>query len=166
MKRAILLAAILTMLEANAMQLSSPAFKQNEALPVKYTCDGEDISPQLAIDEIPANTQSFALVMDDPDAVSGTFDHWIAWNIPGSTKTIAEGEKLPSLGSNGFGSLGYRGPCPPRGKPHHYHFKLFALDIAKLDLKPGASKAQLEKALQGHILDETVLIGTYQRQQK
>lgn len=100
--------------------------------------------------------------MDDPDAPMGTFDHWIAWNIPPKTPDLPEGASLPNEGTNGFGNLGYGGPCPPRGKPHSYFFKLYALDT-KLNLPAGSSKSAIESAMKGHILEETSLVGTYQR---
>lgn len=143
------------------MKLTSHAFENNKPIPSKYTCQGEDISPALAISGIPTGTKSLALIVDDPDAPRGTFDHWISWNIAPST-TIQEAAKLGVNGINGFGTKGYKGPCPPPGSAHHYHFKLYALDTM-LDLKEGSSKAEVLKAMQGHILDQAELIGTFQR---
>ena len=138
------------------------AFKNNDKIPKKYTCEGEDLSPPLQFSDIPQGTVSLSLVVDDPDAPSGTFDHWITWNLPPTKAELKEGEKGPHQGTNGFGKTGYRGPCPPRGKPHRYFFKLYALDI-KVNLSEGSSKEDLEEAMEGHILAETHLIGLYQR---
>ena len=143
------------------MKLTSAAFAHNESIPSKYTCDGTDINPPLAIEGVPAGAASLALIMDDPDAPVGTWDHWIVWNIPPQTTLIGE-KSVPGVqGKNGWGRSDYGGPCPPKGT-HRYFFKLYALDI-KPDLKAGAPKAALEKAMQGHILAQTELIGLYQR---
>lgn len=144
------------------LEVSSPAFSYNQAIPRKYTCDGEDLSPPLNFQNIPTNTKTIAIIMDDPDAPSGTFDHWIAWNIPPSMLSLPEGAKVPKQGTNHFGKVSYKGPCPPKGKPHHYHIKIYALSVA-LDLPDGASKEELEQAMQGKILSQGKLIGTYQR---
>lgn len=149
--------------------LIESVFESQQPIPVKYTCDGENLSPPLTFSQIPPQTASLALVVDDPDAPRGTFDHWIVWNLPPDIKELKEGGKelnhLPSLpiqGMNGFGETFYQGPCPPAGKPHHYHFKLYALD-KQISLPEGSSKQQLEKAMQGHILAQTEIVGTYQR---
>lgn len=144
------------------MKLTSPAFTHNKPLPAKYTCDGEDLSPPLSLAGTPKGVMALALVMDDPDAPMGTFDHWVAWNIPPTQLEILEGQKIGVEGMNSYGTYGYRGPCPPRGPVHHYHVRIYALD-ASLSLKAGASKRDLEKAMQGHILGQAELIGTYQR---
>lgn len=149
-------------MEVIAMKIDTPAFKEGAAIPKKYTCEGEDISPQLDFHDIPKEVVSFALIVDDPDAPHGTFDHWIAWNIPGTTKTLPEGAALSHEGTNGFGVTRYKGPCPPPGKPHRYYFKLYALD-KQLDLPSGVSKEQLEKAMQGHIQEHAELMGTFKR---
>lgn len=145
------------------MLITSPSFENNSSIPKKFTCDGGNINPQLLIQNVLTNAKSLALIVDDPDAPSGTFVHWMVWNINPATTEIKE-ESVPSgsvEGSNGRGSLGYIGPCPPTGT-HHYHFKLYALDTM-LALKEGASKADLESAMQGYILEEASFIGLYAR---
>lgn len=145
------------------LSLSSPAFQNQEPIPEKYTCEGYDIHPPLNISGIPQNAQSLALIMEDPDAPHGVWDHWLLWNIAPNTAQIAESEEPPHAvpGTNSFGRQQYGGPCPPSGT-HHYHFKLFALDT-KLDLPVGAHKEDLQKAMQGHILAKTELVGTYSK---
>ncbi len=148
------------------MSLSSPAFRQGERIPAKYTCQGKDISPPLAWSGVPASTRSLALIMDDPDAPGGVFTHWVIFNIPPERRQLAEA--VPAefgsglQGSTDFGSNGYGGPCPPPGHPHHYRFTLYALD-GQLDLAAGSSKKQLLNAIRGRILDQGQLVGTYQR---
>lgn len=144
------------------MKISSSAFQERGTIPRRHTCDGEDLSPPLAFHDLPANTVSLALIVEDPDAPRGTFDHWIAWNILPTGRGLPEGVKLSHQGTNHFGEIRYRGPCPPQGKKHHYFFKLFALDT-QLPLSPGANKEELEDAMEGHILDEAELVGLYQR---
>ena len=148
------------------MILKSSAFKPQGTIPSKFTCDGENVSPLLEIREVPQGTKSFVLIMDDPDATRGvTWDHWLLFNIDLKTQYISE-DSLPFgalQGKNSWGNNRYGGPCPPRGsRPHHYTFKFYALDSA-LDLKEGATKAELEKAMEGHVLDQTTLIGLYAR---
>ena len=144
------------------MKLTSSAFVNNGAIPSEFTCDSSNIAPQLAISDVPKNTKSLALIMDDPDAVIGTFVHWVVWNIPPDTKQIQKGtEPNGILGKGGSGKLGYIGPCPPSGT-HRYFFKLYALDT-QLDLGEGSAKNYLEKAMQGHIIEKTELIGLYKR---
>lgn len=145
-----------------ALQIESSAFTNKEKIPSKYTCEGEDLSPPLKFSGIPSKTKSLSLIVDDPDAPMGTFDHWIAWNLSPSTAELEEGASVPNEGTNGFGDDRYRGPCPPRGKPHRYFFKLYALD-STLTLKDGSTKAALLKAMEGHILEQAELVGTYQR---
>jgi hypothetical protein len=149
--------------------LTSPAFSDGERIPDRYTCVGEDVSPPLRWEGVPEGTKSFALVVEDPDAPGGTFIHWVLYNLPATISELAEGvprtERLASgalQGVNDFGVVGYRGPCPPPGAPHRYFFILRALDV-ELDLKPGATKAQLERASQGHVLAEAELMGKYSR---
>ena len=146
------------------MKISSPAFEANQMIPLKYTCDGENINPPLQIADVPANTKSLILISDDPDAPMGTWVHWTMWNIPPETNKI--GENSAPIGAvegiTSFGNKGYGGPCPPSGT-HRYFFKLYALD-AMLDLPQSAKAADIEKAMKGHILDKTELIGLYKRQ--
>ena len=142
------------------MKLTSDVFKNNEPIPKKYTCFGENVSPALMISEIPLDAKSLCLIVDDPDAPNGTFDHWIAWNIP-PTKSINEGESVGVEGKNHFGENGYKGPRPPPGPIHHYHFKLYAIDD-EIHLPEGSSKEQVLKAIKSHILDQAELVGTYQ----
>ena len=152
-----------------SLQIISTAFSAGEAIPKKFTCDGPDVSPKLTWNEPPAKTKSFALIMDDPDAPVGTWVHWVLYDLPADTGELPEGvarqEQLASgarQGRNDFGKIGYGGPCPPPGKPHRYFFKLSALDT-KLNLKSGATKADLERAMKGHILAQAELIGRYGR---
>lgn len=146
-----------------AIELVSTAFAPNGVIPKRYTCDGENLSPPLAWSHLPPQTKSIALIMDDPDAPIGTFVHWVIFNIPPEVTGFAEGEKgIGVEGSNDFRKVGYGGPCPPRGSNHRYFFKVYALDI-KLNLDTGATKKDLEKAMQGHILDQGELIGRYGR---
>lgn len=144
------------------MKINSSAFKQGESIPKKYTCQGEDVSPPLTFHDIPKGTKSFALIMDDPDAPMGTFDHWLAWNIPGDTKELAEGVVLSEQGINHFKKTRYGGPCPPPGKPHRYYFKVYALD-SLITLPKGSTKQQLKEAIKEHILGEAELMGIFQR---
>ncbi|RMF84930.1 MAG: YbhB/YbcL family Raf kinase inhibitor-like protein [Nitrospinota bacterium] len=150
------------------LALTSPAFKPGSPIPVRYTCDGEDLSPPLQWSNVPSGTKSFALVVDDPDAPMGTWDHWILYDIPATTTRLPAGiaatRRVPEVGTHGRNSwrrLGYGGPCPPGGT-HRYFFKLYALDTV-LQLKPGATKKKLLRAMQGHILAQGELMGTYQR---
>jgi Raf kinase inhibitor-like YbhB/YbcL family protein len=152
-----------------AIKLTSEAFAAEGTIPKKYTCDGPDVSPALDWSGAPPNTQSFALIMDDPDAPAGTWVHWVLYDLPANTKNLPEGvskqEQLPDgarQGRNDFRKIGYGGPCPPPGKPHRYFFKLYALD-KKLDLKPGATKADVESAMKGHTLGQGEFMGRFGR---
>jgi Raf kinase inhibitor-like YbhB/YbcL family protein len=145
------------------LALTSTAFGNGEAIPRRHTCDGDDISPPLAWSGQPPESQSLALVVDDPDAPGGTFTHWLAWGIDPAAGGLAEGEAAPVEGRNDFKSEGHGGPCPPPGHgPHRYFFRLYALD-AKLDVQPGAGKDDLERALADHVLATAELVGTYER---
>lgn len=149
--------------EQKFMKLSSLVFQNNGYIPVKYTCDGENVNPPLEISGVPAGARSLVLIMDDPDAPRGTWVHWTLWNINPETKEIKE-NLLPSgavEGLTSFGRPGYGGPCPPSGT-HRYFFKLYALDTI-LNLNPEADKKLLEKAMEGHILDYAEIIGLYKR---
>ena len=147
-----------------AITLTSSAFQEGAAIPARYTCEGADISPPLAWSGAPSGTKAFALINDDPDAPAGTWVHWVLFNVPGGVTHLPEGAELSGAlqGRNDSRKNGYSGPCPPPGKPHRYFFKLYALD-APLPLKPGATKADVEKAMQGHVLAETQLMGTFAR---
>lgn len=144
------------------MNIESPAFEQHQTIPERYTCAGDNISPPLKFNGLPKETVSLVLIVDDPDAPRGTFDHWIVWNIPAKLNEIKEGAHFSTTGTNGYGETGYRGPCPPPGKPHRYFFKLYALD-SQLDLPVGSSKSTVEKAIQGHILEKAELVGLFHR---
>lgn len=144
-----------------ALTISSPAFTHKGNIPAQYTCDGTNISPVLQWSGAPAGTKSFALIVDDPDAPSKTYVHWVVFNIPATTTELAEGVRSVTCGTNDFGTKKYGGPCPPSGT-HHYHFKLYALD-SMLDVSVGATKEDLLDAMQGHVLAQTELIGLYAR---
>ncbi len=148
--------------EVVQMKVQSSAFQQGEAIPRRYTCDGEDLSPPLSFSDVPAATKSLAIIVDDPDAPGGVFDHWIAWNVPPGTRELGEGARVEKQGKNGFGVTRYRGPCPPRGPAHRYFFKVYALDTM-LDLPGGVAKEELEEAMEGHVLARGELMGTYKR---
>ena len=144
------------------MRISSPAFAEGQPIPKKYTCDGANSSPPLKFDGIPASAKSLALVMDDPDAPGGTFDHWIVWNIPPNTTSVAEGAAPQGVGGRtGFGKDTYGGPCPPGGE-HRYFFKLYALDTT-LSLAPSSKKSELEKAMAKHVVEKAEMMGRYKR---
>ncbi len=151
------------------LQLTSSAFSEGSPIPKRYTCDGEDASPPLKWSGVPHDAKSLALICDDPDAPAGTWVHWVLYNVPASTTELPEGVPASEVvlggaqqGVNDFRRVGYGGPCPPRGSPHRYFFKLYALDI-ELKLKPRASKQSVVSAMQGHILAEGQLMGTYKR---
>jgi hypothetical protein len=149
-------------------ELTSSAFAPGEPIPRRYTCDGEDISPPLGWGEPPAGTQSFALMCDDPDAPAGTWVHWVLYDLPAGARGLPEAVPPDAEladggrhGENSWGRLGYGGPCPPSGT-HRYFFRLYALDTA-LGLGAGASKEQLLQAMEGHVLAQAELMGTYTR---
>lgn len=150
------------------MKLESNAFRTGERIPARHTADGEGVSPELHWDEVPRRAVSLALVALDPDAPRGTFTHWVAWNIPPTQTGFHEGlESAGQLtqikqGTNGFGGVGWRGPQPPPGPPHRYVFRVYALDVQP-ELAPGATREDLERAIQGHVLEEATLTGTYGR---
>jgi len=153
-----------------SIQVTSAAFADGQSIPAKYTCDGSDISPPLQWTNAPPNAKSFALVADDPDAPVGTWVHWVIYDLPAGTGALPENVAKSQFaagnakqGINDFRRIGYGGPCPPPGKPHRYFFKLYALDML-LDLKPGLGKKDLLKAMEGHVLAQGQLMGTYQRQ--
>jgi len=149
--------------------IESAEFGEGGGIPPKFTCEGDDISPELKWSNAPSLTKSYALIVDDPDAPGGTWTHWIVWNIPAiaialpealpKTKTLDDGTRQ---GVNDFKRIGYGGPCPPRGKPHRYFFRLYALGDM-LDLKAGAPRNELESAMHEHVLSHTTLMAAYQR---
>ncbi len=158
-----------------SFQLTSSAFGRGSSIPGQYTCDGADASPELSWGDTPADgnapqgTVTFALVMNDPDAPVGDWVHWVVWNIPATSHGVVASfpreEQLRNgtrQGRNDFGKIAYNGPCPPPGKTHRYFFRVYAVD-ARLDLAPGATRAQIESALKGHILAQAEYMGTYRR---
>lgn len=152
-----------------SFQLTSSAFAAGESIPKRYTCDGADQSPPLTWSDPPAGTQSLALIVEDPDAPGGTFIHWVIYRLsPRTTELSAGVPKQAELsdgarqGRNSFRRVGYGGPCPPAGSPHHYHFRIFALDTT-LDVTSGASASELRSAMNDHILVQTELVGLYGR---
>ena len=150
-----------------AFKLFSSTFSDGGWIPSLHTCEGADVSPSLEWSGEPAGTRSFALVVDDPDAPSGTWTHWLLFDIPPTVHTLAQGYKAGSVGVSGkndFGKLGYGGPCPPKGHgPHRYFFKLHALDVATLGLRAGVNASGLKRALEGHVLAEARCLGRYER---
>ena len=145
---------------AQTLTVKSPSFDNNKMIPAKYTCKEANINPVIQIDGIPAEAKSLALIVDDPDAPKGTFDHWVMWNIPPKDQ-INENSAPGTQGKNGKGENKYTGPCPPSGT-HHYHFKVYALDT-KLDLKAGSDKIALMDAMNGHILTQGELVGLFKK---
>jgi len=154
---------------AMSLELKSPDFAAGGTIPEKFTCKGTDISPALEWSAAPAGTQSFALIADDPDAPVGTWVHWVIYDLPANLHSLPQ--NFPKTeqsadrsrqGRNDFDKIGYGGPCPPPGKPHRYFFKLYALD-AKLNLKSGATKKDVEHAMQGHILAQGEYMGRFSR---
>ncbi len=144
--------------------ITSTAFEPGAPIPARYSCDGDDISPPLAWADVPPDTQSFALIFDDPDAPGGTWNHWLLFNLPADTRALPENTTLPTgtrIGKNSWGRTDYGGPCPPHGT-HRYFFKLYALDTT-LSLADGASKSEIEAAMNGHILAQAELMGTFTR---
>jgi len=161
--------AVMPETEEAVLSLSSSAFEEGEKIPVRYTCDGEDVSPPLTWSEPPSGTNSFVLIVDDPDAPRGVFTHWVLFNLPPDSRELPEDIPVQAQllsgalqGRNDFGRTGYGGPCPPAGSLHRYRFVLYALD-QPLDLPAGASKNQVLEYMEGHILAQGQLMGTYQR---
>mgnify|MGYP001583116977 CR=1 FL=1 len=149
---------------SNSMKIESSAFQSNGSIPSRYTCDGEGVNPPLALSGVPSNTQSLVLIVDDPDASQGTFDHWVAWNFSPVIAEITEGATMEGdaiIGKNSANGNAYFPPCPPSGE-HRYFFKLYALDVG-LDLPVSSTKVDVERAMEGHMLDSAELIGRYKR---
>ncbi|WP_029522174.1 YbhB/YbcL family Raf kinase inhibitor-like protein [Persephonella sp. KM09-Lau-8] len=149
--------------------VKTSSFGEGDIIPSAYTCDGADISPELKWGNFPPETQSFVVIMDDPDAPLGTFTHWIVYDIPPDINFLPENfPKEPQIdgikqGINDFGRIGYGGPCPPPGKPHRYFFKVFALDIPTLELPPGATRQEVQLIMTGRVIDEGYVMGLYGR---
>ncbi len=152
--------------KGESLKLFSTSFEHQNPLPKKYTCDGSGIVPELSWSNFPKNTKSFVLIVDDPDAVGGVWDHWVVYNIPSNINTIPEGGVLPEkakIGKSTNGQFKYIAPCPPKGSgEHRYTFKLYALSVEKIS-PDGDSKQDIQKAMKDYILDEATLIGTYKR---
>ena len=149
--------------------ISTSSFQNGGEIPKKFTCDAADVSPELTWRDAPAGSVTFALIADDPAAPAGTWTHWVLYDLPASITHLPEAvpkiDELPTggrQGRNDFHKIGYGGPCPPPGKPHRYFFNLFALD-SKLSLKPGAGRAELERAMKGHIIGRAEWMGKYGR---
>jgi hypothetical protein len=160
---------MLTKEDVMNLELTSTVFEAGASIPDKYTCEGEDVSPPLSWLGMPEGTQSLALICDDPDSTNGPWSHWVLYDIPPDQFGVEENVPAdPQLewggvqGRNDFGNVGYGGPCPGRGAPHHYYFRLYALD-EELDLPPGATRQQVLDRIQDHVLEQTELMGTYQR---
>lgn len=151
------------------LELTSDAFSEGETIPTRYTCDGEDVSPPLSVDGVPAEAESLALIVDDPDAPSRTWVHWVLYGLPADTGSVPESVPPEAdvldgarQGENDFGNLGWGGPCPPPGESHRYVFHLYALDGTP-DLASGASKEELLSAIEPMVVEEARLTGRYQR---
>jgi hypothetical protein len=152
------------------IKIHSSAFKHGGFIPSKFSCEGANVSPQIHWDIASKEVKSFAIIMDDPDAPGGVFVHWVIYNIPGNLRELHEDVTVSRnisdevmLGTNGFGRIGYGGPCPPTGKPHHYYFKIYALDTILHHVEPGATEQQLLKAMENHIISKGQLMGLYKR---
>jgi Raf kinase inhibitor-like YbhB/YbcL family protein len=146
-----------------SLVISSSAFENEGIIPPKYTCDGEEINPPLHVENIPDGTQTLAIVVEDPDAPKGTYDHWLVWNIP--PESIIAENRIPGIsGKNSAGKTGYHGPCPPSGY-HRYYFHVFALD-SSLDLPAGTDKKTLQEAMKPHVLAKGSIMGRYKKQGK
>ena len=141
--------------------VKSPVFENNKLIPVKYTCDGANVNPPLTIERVPEETKTLVLIVDDPDCPTGTFDHWIVWNIPPTTCKIEENTVPGTEGTSSYRKNAYSGPCPPYGT-HRYFFKVYALNT-QLDLESHSMKKDVEKAMEGHTLAEGELVGLYRR---
>jgi hypothetical protein len=147
-----------------SLEIQVSGFANGGQIPARHTCEGQDVSPALSWHGAPAETKSYVLIVDDPDAPVGTWNHWLLYDIPASTTSLAEGGAAGLSGKNDFGRPGYGGPCPPRGHgPHRYFFKIFALSAASLGLRAGATRAELDRAMRGKTLAEGQYMGRYER---
>jgi Raf kinase inhibitor-like YbhB/YbcL family protein len=144
-----------------SFRIFSSAFAEGGTIPRLHTCAGADVSPSLEWSDVPAGTRSFALIVDDPDAPAKTWTHWVLFDIPANTRTLAQGTRVGVNGRNDFGRTGYGGPCPPAGPPHRYYFRLYALDIASLGIAEDATRASVEAATEGHVLGEAQCMGRF-----
>jgi Raf kinase inhibitor-like YbhB/YbcL family protein len=148
-----------------SIKVFSQAFSDGGTIPSRFTCSGADVSPPLSWSGVPGSAQSVAVTVIDPDAPGKPFVHWLIFNMPSTTTDLPEGAGPPAgsvQGRNDFGSTGYRGPCPPPGSPHHYHFKVYALD-GKVSLPSGASESSFEDSIKGHVLASGEVVGTFKR---
>ena len=145
--------------------VKSPAFSEGDPIPAKYTADGANVSPPLTWSAVPDNTRSLVLLCDDPDAPRGTWSHWVLYNMPPETRELPEGGSSGTEGTTDFGKPGYGGPSPPHGNPHRYYFKVTALSV-ELKLPDGAKRQDVLKAMEGHVLGEGWLMGTYGRKKQ
>lgn len=144
------------------LKVTSPAFEEGGTIPVQYTCDGENVSPPLVWSASTKGAESFAVIVEDPDAPGGVFTHWVLYNLSADRFRIIENERAGVQGANDFLGLGYGGPCPPEGEAHRYYFRVYALDTT-LSLRPGASVKVLREAMEGHILAQGELMARYSR---
>jgi len=147
-----------------AFRITIAAFPEGGTIPAEYTCQGADTSPAIGWSDTPAPARSFALIVDDPDAPGGVFNHWLLANIPGSARSLPKGSRIGDSATNDFGDTGYRGPCPPQGHgPHRYFFRLYALDVPKLDLSKTMKRAGLDRIMKSHILATAEYLGKFER---
>jgi Raf kinase inhibitor-like YbhB/YbcL family protein len=147
-----------------ALRLAVAAFPEGGTIPAEYTCQGGDASPAMEWSGAPPQAKSFVLIVDDPDAPGGVFNHWLLFNVPASTHSLSKAAAIGESATNDFGEAGYRGPCPPKGHGvHRYYFRLYALDVPKLELKKSANRRALDRAMKGHIVAETAFMGRFER---
>lgn len=147
-------------------RIASPAFADGASIPLRHTCDGDNLSPRLTWTDVPDGTRSFALVVDDPDAPGGTFTHWVLYDIPAEVRELGQGGAVGASGRNSFGRSGYGGPCPPHGDPpHRYRFTLHALDVPALPVRNG-TREEVSAKIEGHVVGTAELVGRYQRQRR
>lgn len=153
--------------EPMAFALESSALNEGGTIPTRYTCEGADVSPEIHWQDTPDSTQSYVLIVDDPDAPGGIFTHWVLFNVPAERTTLPEALEPDTTGVSGqndFGRAGYGGPCPPQGHgPHRYFFTLYALNIPNLNLSAGATRSHVEQAMQGHVIGQAQIMGRYER---